>query len=408
MSSSGLQVSENLQYNKIPNVFEGSSNFVSFKPVGPTTYSQDSEIKIRISSQDYLNTSRSYIKYRLKWTGGTTTDQDRLSKLGGVSVLRNVAIAMGGLEVERINNYNAYCGLLYKRLPLTNQAFLKATELFDDRTGANAANGAVIVHALKTAVFESNRHLPLAFIRGGIELSLTLEGLNRVLSDNAVTPPTGFEISEVEFIGCMVSPPAEYLQETQKMLMSGASQKLPLVLIRNVRSSPSGITDEEKSIHLGLVQSLRSVIGTFRTDAILNGANGDSFRDSVGGLESYAFRIGSTTYPKNKRVGCSTENAGASDPESLMQAICSLDNTYPHFLAKRPSENGEGYVYYNFASNASVGSGVAVSDGILVNDFKYHTAPATTTSMDAFYHYDAYLLISAEEISVVSRNLEAI
>ncbi len=87
-----------------------------------------------------------------------------------------------------------------------------------------------------------------------------------------------------------------------------------------------------------------------------------------------------------------------------MQALVSLDNTWPHMNAVTHADTNTGeFIYYNFASNRSFGAGVPTEDGQIVVNLAHNSAPAAT-DMDLFLSIDAVLKIDASDVSVSSQD----
>lgn len=420
----GNQLPQSMLYNAPETMLDGAINWTSFKPLDRSTFEQDSTFKIRVGSlTDFLIPQRSYLRFDLKLNNGTvgtpvaasSNTTSYITSLGGASVIRRLTTTVGGRQLETIDSYNEYCSHLYKRLPATQQEFLKVAELYkDDRASLNqlasqASSGRTIFHALRCSLLENDQYIPLPFCRGGVEFEIQLETLNRVCASSV---PGGYTIENVEFIGCMIRPNVSYMSQFNSKLSSGGKASMPLQIIRNLRISPSATTEQTSVINLGFFKSLKQVSGVQRSAATLSTKATDSFANDNLTAKSYYWQIGSERYPKNFEIQCNSDPAyGAVRIENQMQAICSLDNTYGHFSASQPISSAgavsgkDDYVFYNWASNPSFGSGVPVEDGVVNFVHSYNTAPADTDSYDFFFQVEGKLSIGYDSVDVDFKDL---
>lgn len=81
-----------------------------------------------------------------------------------------------------------------------------------------------------------------------------------------------------------------------------------------------------------------------------------------------------------------------------MQSICSFDNTFSHFNAVDWSADTGNYIYFNWATSASTGSGIPVEDGQITVHHTYNSAPAGTEQIDLFFYNDAILQLSESSV----------
>lgn len=402
-----FKIPDQLLYSKPEQVLDGSENWVSFGPVSGSEFTAGQSFKVRVSSQnEFLVPQRSYLKYKLQLTGITqATTASVTSKLGGVSALKRVVTTVGGVQIEDIDNYNTSCSIVYKRLPATQKDMLKQLEGYQDQdiccgTSAKATNGRMICHAVRTSLLECDQFVPLPFIQGGAEMEFTVDTLNNVLATDA-SGATGVKVSYVEFVACLIKPADQYLRDFQQTLMSGKKGSIPMIKTKSLRLQPSAITDQEQSLQIGFLRSLRSVIGITRESTSIDSATTDAFElDTNNFMSSYYFKVGSERYPRNKVIGTINNTAGAVDPEAIMQSLVALDNTYAHLNALSVTANTANYIYFSWATNPKLGAGIPVEDGKIDFHHSYLTAPGGTETMDLFVNYDCLLEFDATSIQL--------
>lgn len=408
--SDSVALNPQLKYQQPIQTVDGDATFVGFKPVSGTSFSENDTIKINIQSpNEVLDPRRSYLKYRLRLTGGATTAGNVCSVLGGGAVLREIQTELGGVEVERIARYNVYLAALYARAPNTQKDTLSELELYanqDELTGSadKYSNGRYIVHAPRIAALESNQFLPLPFIRGGMTLNITLDDWRNLVALD--TTSTGYTVDQVEMVCCMIKPSDAYLRDFSASLASGNVAKVPMSCVKHIRWQPTATASQNVVMNIGYLKSLRSVIQQHRLTSIENTESADAFNNFAAiGMKSYHFEIGSARYPKNRELGCQNVIAsGAVDPESLMQGLISIDNSYPLYDAQAIDGNTQNAIIYNW-STAGYGSGVPVVDGQLTFVSEHNSAQLTTTICDVHANYDCLLKISASDVMVDARNL---
>ena len=344
----------------------------------------------------------------MKLDGVSTTSGSTaiISAQGASAVLQRITTSVSGRSIEDINNYNSYCSALYKRLPDTEQNFLKEVELYTNQAqlsaSANAAsNGYTVCHAMRNALFESDQMIPLPFIAGGISIEVELAPVNKLLAATS-SGATGYTVSGVELVACMVKPSDSYLKSFQQTLLAGREGVIPITTIRNFRVSPSTTTaDQTIPVSVGFHRSVRSFLATQKLTSNINSSSADEFAlETLNGLKEYYVQIGSRRFPRNYTIKTQNSTAsGAPTAEHYMQALCSLDNTWPHMNAVAHSGTNTGqFIYYGFSSNRGFGSGEPSEDGQIILNLTYNSAPSAAY-MDLFLHIDGVLKIGASDVS---------
>lgn len=405
-------VPPNMSYSKPEFPLSSQMDYVSFGPVSGSSFGPDSNIKINVQSNSgFLDPRRSYLKYDLKMTGGGTTAGNVLSVLGGVSVIKTFTTNVSGLECERIEDYNEYCSILYKRSPETYKNTIKELEAFNNQTRLHLSPnvytyGRSIIHAPRIAVLEGTqgKAIPLPFIRGGIEFSITLDTLNNVLAANTQAD-TSYVVSNVQFVGAIITPTQEYMASYSASLSRGSEAQMPLTLVKRHSFVPTNTTNQTTQIHIGYLKSLRSVIGTCRLNSSRNSSSVDAFNnDTSNKLKEYRWSIGDKHYPKNYKFKCINDPTASSpvSPENIIQMMNSVDNTFVSLNSTTHSSNTDFAVFYNWASEGFA-SGVSVVDGIVSFEQDYTSAPDASV-FDLFFVYDSILSISALDVKLDVRD----
>jgi hypothetical protein len=397
--SAPFSIPESLRYNAEIQSIDGDIHVVRYTPVSGVSFTPSQVCKLRLTSaNEFLIPSKSYLRYDIAFTSDTIANV-RTSTLGGASVLKTITTSIAGLQIESIDNYNAYIATSDARLPDSHKNLLKQTEGLGNTSAFSVSTGRSVYHAPRIALMEQDKHIPLAFFGGGIDLDLTFEELAKVQSTTGGSPTT-YTITNVEFVATMLKPSDSYLQAYQSSLASGKFAKMALQLVRNMRLTPSATTEQEANLFTGVLRSLRSVIGVNRLTASF-GAGADTFASFDNeDLRNYYFQIGSNRYPRNKAIECANASGVIVQSEHLMQALCSVDNTYSHFNQPDSYASVSDYIFFNWASNPSLGSGAIVEDGNLTLVRSFVSAPTTTSTTDLFLIYDAVLKFNATDFSL--------
>ncbi len=193
------------------------------------------------------------------------------------------------------------------------------------------------------------------------------------------------------------------MKSFQASLQNGRQATIPMTITRNFRLNPStSSADSTIPVAVGFHRSVRSVLATRKLSSNINNASADEFvAETLAGLKNYYFQVGSQRFPRNKVIETQNDtSSGAPSAEHYMQALCSIDNTWPHMNAVTHSgTNTSQFLYYNFASNRSFGAGIPSEDGQLVKNLSHNSAPSAT-DMDLFLSIDAVMKLDASDISI--------
>ena len=236
---------------------DGEKSFVRYPPSSGDVWRAGETFRINLTSaNEFLDPTRSYLKFKLQLEGVTTTSGSTAitSYLGAGACFQRVTTSISGRVIEDNSEYHSYLAAVYPKLPVAQQNMLKELELYGDQTqltsSANAAaNGYVVCHALRTGLFEgADKMFPLAFVPGGAAIEITTSELSRFLVATS-SGATNFKISEVELVACLIKPDDKYLQEFRAGWES-AGVPYPMTIVRNYRT------------HLTLILNLRDILTT--------------------------------------------------------------------------------------------------------------------------------------------------
>lgn len=402
-----------LNYTQPPQQLSGQKNFVSFKPKAGTSFTGNDNIQIPITSTNsFLDPTRSYLKFRVSFAG--TTSASHRTPLSGYSyAFDKVDTYVGGVLVESIADYNKYVACLYKRLPAGYQSQLAVLEQYNEASsttngvcGANA--GVLVCHAPRVALFEQTRHIPLSFIRGGIELNFTVLPFSQFIAVNNAGSLTGYTIDQVELIACMIQPSDAFLSSFAKSLQSGSEAKIPLEVCRTIKSFPQNSSVNTYTLNTGFHKSLNSILNTNAPTVSGAGTDGSNLFTN-NGQTSYRYEISGSRYPQNFNIYTNSATAGGMiGAEQVMMGLCAVDNTFTG-LNQQTSDivdvNGN-FNYTDFRSDASFASGVPISDGQVV--FVAEGTPSTTTNITnySWVFVNALLKISMNSVSLDTKELQ--
>jgi hypothetical protein len=396
-SQSTFSVSNSLVYQQPPKDVSGELNFLEFQPISGQSFSAGNQFEINVASSDsFIDPSKTWLQYTLTGTAGTTNTGGSLNAtIGGVAVIKRIDSIVSGVEIESIDNYNHYYAMISKRQPRTYRDQLLpelegTSKVFYTTTSSEQAY--VVNHALRIGLFEGQqRHIPVCFMRSGLNLRFTLDTSAYVA--NATV--TGWTVSNVRLVCGMLKPNPAYLQDFQRRLESGGSAVIPMQLVRNLNFVCTTSTSQEAQLTCGYLKSLRSIMGAFRTTTANVFDN-----DTRNSLSEFFFQNSTTRYPLNKTV-----KTGARNGENLMIALSSIDNTYAHFgVPSAISANTDHLIYYSFASNAEFGSGISVVDGAIRFTQVYESAPLALTAQ-MYCTFDAKLVVSAGSVALDTLNI---
>ena len=401
-------LSPSMLYGEPVSILDGDLNYVSYTATGASQFTSGETVRIQLNSNsEFLDCGKSYLSFDLKLTGGASSAGNILTSLGASSVIQRFTSRLSGKQTDDITNYNAYSSVVKKRLNTTNQNFLKQTELYQNQDALSAtttqyANGYRVCLPLEGGVLQSSHVLPLLSLNGGISLEFEVATPSKVICSSA-GGSTGFVISNVKYVGAMITPNEAYLSKYMHSISNGREAKIPITLTRCFPITPNtNLTESDYVIPVGFIKSLRSITTVMKPTSSMTTTSDEFANEGLLGLAEYQYRIGSFTYPRNKRVLCRNVPAnGTVSSEGLMMASLGAGHSYTGMNAVNLTQEVGSFIHYDFTSNPSFGSGVVVSDGTITWSTKWDTVPPSAVA-HIFIEYDAVVHISSEAVNVVS------
>lgn len=415
MSSStvNFNLPTQMSYTQPAQVLSGEKQFISYKAKSGTSFSGNDNISIPITSTNqFLDPTRSYLKFRVSFAG-TTNSGHRLPYSGYSYAINKFDTYVGGVLVESISDYNKYVASLYKRLPTGYQNQLAVLEQYNESAstlnGVCGANSGILVcHAPRIAVLEQTRYLPVSMIRGGIELNFSITPFAEFISANNAGSLTGYTIDNVEFIACMISPSDQFLSSFAKSLQSGSEAKIPLEVCRTVKSFPQNSSVNTYTLNTGFHKSLTSILNANAPTVSGAGTDGSNLF-SNNGMTSYRYEISGKRYPQNFNIYTNSATAGGMvGAEQVMQGLCAVDNTFTGLNQQTTDlvDASGNFLYTDFRSDKSFSSGVPISDGQVV--MVCEGTPTTTSNITnySWIFVDALLKVSMNSVSIDTKELQ--
>ena len=388
---------------------DGSKNYVRVAPVSGQTFGPGDTFKINVNSNDeILVQQKSYLKFDLALVGATTTGNTAvISALGCAAIFNRVTSYLGGVQLDDIQDYNTMLAKQYSTYPLTGKNTLKQTELYQNQAAltadaSTATYGRTVCHALQVAPLNSNdKPVPVAFVAGGVTVEVELAPFSKLLASSS-SGATSYQITNVQFVACMIKPSDAYILDFKKGLDAGRVAKMPISITRNYKLTPSTASSEQTlDISCGFHRSLRSVLGVQKLSTNISNVNADEFALLTNnGLKSFYFQIGSQRWPRNAVINVqNTSSSGPLSGEQAMMALCDIENDYPNMACADVTQNTEQMIFYPFASNPHFGSGEAVQDGKVILNLAYNVSP-TSCTLSVFAKIDAIVNIDATNITL--------
>jgi hypothetical protein len=408
-SSSAFQIDDSLVYTKPTQTVRGQANWVVFRSVEGGSFTSNQSFNINVNSANgFLEPQKLFLKYKLSLTGGTSAGSTTISQAGGSAVIRNLTTSLGGVQIEKINNYNQYCSVQNKRTTAEHWNMLRDLEACSSgsalTTNSAYSNGRYIVHSLKNCIGQSNNYLPLSFIRGGMRIQVDLDTVNNLVASLGTT--TDYQVSDVQIIASVIIPDESYLKAFQASLESGRSASMQTLITQQYQTALNASTLQNVDILCGFVQSLKSITFTQRASTTMNSSSVDAFaNDTYNDLKQYSINIGSNRYPLNSYIGSTnTDASGAIDPTNLALLVGHFKSGYASIDAKNAYTTTKDCVCMYGWGNDGFGTGVQVADGKMSLTLEYNSAPTTGAQLDVFTQFDSVIEISASGIVVNSKS----
>jgi hypothetical protein len=394
-------VSPAMMAGKPMSMMDGQENYVSYQPVSGQTFNSGQSVSIKVNSDTgYLVPKKSWLSFDLKLVGASvpsTPSTAIWTKLGGSAVIESCTEYISGVMLPVQTHYSPYLNTLYAHAPDTEQKALKVTEYYNSdgtflsSNSTQVANGVSVQHALRTSIGQSEQAIPLAFLSGGYQLDLLLSDYRSCLVD-ASSGATDYQITNVRFIACMLTPSAQIMEATRNSLQNNRQMNFPLSVIKNIRTTVSpSILEQHIKINVGYHKSLRKLIGV-QTLVSASNTTADQYGPAgvtSNGLDSITYQIGSDLFPKNHVIKAGNFN--------YMRCLAGTgDVTYPFF--NDDSATGNALLQYSWETNDAFSAGIPVADGQVEINALFKTAPAQAF-LDLYFQVDALLTVSATDVN---------
>jgi hypothetical protein len=401
-------IPQNLQYSKPSSIITDESKFVEFQPAFGSTFTSNENILFKVSSSgEALDVNKSYLKFDLVYTDtGATT----CTHLGGVGVIKELAISLGGLQVSYNDAYNVYCAQLYSKMSETRKRALTSLEGYTNTDAFSKTTvsqyGRSVYHSIQDGIFQQGNSIPLGVIQGGMEIALRLETLANVSLSGT---PTAYTVSNARFVACFVSLPDAYAKSFLQTLASGRYATIPVRSIRHFNFRPvSTSTEQSYTVSAGLLESVRSILMTHR----LSGSVGVATTDfcnlfTNNDLSSFNIQASNKKYPSNFNIRTGRATSGVQGCEHLMLTLSSIDNDCSQFnMIDHIESDTQNYIYYDFCTYSNeFATGISLPDGTMSINCTYATTVLTDDVVDIFVEYDSLISVGINDVRIKSVDL---
>lgn len=365
-------------------------------------------IRIPLTSSGFLDPLNSYLRFNIRATttdSAQTPNAGRLQLDGGAwSVINRLRVeGSDGAELERIENYNVLCGILntysvntntrstfdsvsegsqvYNRGALgtgsfhtLNGQYVPTHNVKTSAPGTTAGDGATVSQTfcikLASAMFNSNKYIPVGFISGaGLTLEITLEDPNTAFIDSqaaiSTRSITSYIVDKVEYVGTIT----EFSTDFEAAFGASLMQRGPVFWHGTTYHNYVYSTTNQNMFNIPIAErarSLKNLMVAIRDAGKLTGSEAAKERSitrRIGyGISSYQFKIGSQVYPMNpvsEVVEATADKFRHSHAETFMEATKCFGAT--NSVVYEPS------VFYNNPdSNASYSTNAFMDPNFLL------------------------------------------
>ena len=389
---------------KIPDASpEAERKTVSFRPQQGSSFSDttNSTIQIYIPPANFLDTFKSYLKFRHSASGTNVYAVSPVAQ----SLFRRVRIIDAGSN-QVITDID-YHNVLYRtKADVSDSVDLRGSPLnvlqgyWVDTTQAKAwAAGKTYILPLTFGFFKNNKYIPMKYTQG-IYLEFVCDSSANVHITSSGS--SSYTIDQVEFIGDLVSFVPDLENEIGKLV---ASKGLKMYYddfnhhfsTYTVANQTLFVSDNSKSV--------KTLITVLRESANINNDSVDSLgtRSQGNTILTYQIKSGSKMYPSNP-IDLST--GGAMAFAEMSKAMNSNVNGVITQATWNKAFGGSGTQFFigqNFETVDSLLSG----DASISNEHKNIELTLTAsnnpspTTVNSWIHCDAFLTISGDGLSVI-------
>lgn len=276
-----------------------SENIAIYRPVRDTHSSQSPANAIKVvvdSNSSFLRPQRSYLAGTIRCFNGdgTPLTTAEISRIGAMGCFRSVSVALGGKQVDNIEDYPSLISDMNQFVSAQDRKYLRYNEGAGNPDAFKNPNGEFkFKHHLKFGILANSNGnpLPISLLPNqSMELVMTLN-----TPQNAFTNwPNGayFTVSNVRMVCQMVTPSAAYLSAAWKGITSGKSLELDYVSINQISNNCSGASQNNFILPLSNARII-GLTHRFRDDNLYATNTGDK-ADIYGtaNLKSFRYQIG--------------------------------------------------------------------------------------------------------------------
>lgn len=404
MAQSVLNVNPDLIYSDVTTLLDGKINLQSYKPF-QSSYSNGDTIDIKVqSNQEFIYMNRSFLQFKLT----PTATQGTLSVLGANACINACCDVIGGVSTYPINNYNVLKAhdletdtLEKKILNHVSNGYLPE-ELILNTTGSTffsaskvtcaqrviPTTGEILTIELPSQFNKIAQPLPLPFIQGGLQTSITLDGVSTVFPGSTMA---SYTVSDVQLITTMLQPRDDLLVSYQDLLAKGGSLVLPFVQNSCHTFAINAADTNNIKLNVGWRKSVNNIVVSHRAKA---GTTAERFSASkIYTIKDWYLMSGSARYPRNFNIPVSTAQA---NPWIMLSSINNDVQSLNLGYVGKPQANDRSFLYWNFKSNQeSFDNGLEISDGYIELLFNYAYTPSADDICQAFIEFDSILELDA-------------
>lgn len=365
-----------LSYSQPEEIVTGTYNFVSYK-TQKTSYGASENFSIKLSSNSqFLDLGRSYMKFDL-----STSTTGNLAPQGASAVFASLQDTVSGASAPICQNYNVMRNVQLQSSTLERKEIQKKCEQWTTSTSGNAVTSAfskTICMPVPTSIV-TDKFIPLALFNAGWSIDYA------TAVDSAVVSSGTYQISNVEVVGCLVTPSADYLQRVSSGLANGEILKLPLKLYKSIPLAVGASTTQTLQINCGYLSSLNSLSLVHKSSA--------AARVNLKELANFYLQVDGMRYPTNKVIDCT------NSVETVYQTIASGSTQNNSFV---PADDTQSFVHYNWASEGFSG-GIASSNGSVQLETTFTSTPTANSILIAFIAHDSLLLVGQDGCNILNK-----
>ncbi|KAJ3308316.1 hypothetical protein HDV04_001382 [Boothiomyces sp. JEL0838] len=397
--SGDLNIHESMTYLQTSPTIAGSINWVSFKPIGPTSYGSNSSATIKVTSNtELLNLQRSYLKFQLTVTLPSGVTLPVLSPFGASAAFKSIQEQWGGLALNTFDNWNIVNSIRNLTSTKERQDIANICEGFaayntvttygtpTPQVGPTLTAGAADTYCIPIPTgVDTDQLIPIAALNSGIQYIYNFAPDAEVFSGTGGQPT--YTISNLEFVACLVTPPASYLSQLSEGLNKGADLKVTCSMYKVFNASlTAGMTPQNILVNTGFYDSVNTL-----TVVTKNTSTPNVMKSNV--IDFYV-SVDSKRYPRNKLIG-----GVSGDPELIYQQLASTNTVYSSMSI---SASNYQFQHLSFKSSQDPFTGIPTKNGAFecVFDYNAGSLPAAGDVSTFIFNFDAVLHVSQNGVAL--------